>query len=258
MGIGSIKVARSALNTIVELPGYPDISQHPLIQRFFRGVFNLRPPPAPTQYTWDTNTVLTYIKHMENNTHLTLKQLTLKLVALLMLLAATRVHCIHAFSVKAMSLIGDTCTFYPIVLQKQARPSFPGDPITYRAYHDDVQLCVHSCLREYLDRRAQLVPEETHQLLITYRKPHHPAHKDTIARWLKSMLKEAGIDTTRFTAHSYRSATTSNVRQRDVPIQVILKQGQWSSENTFGKYYSKEIEYDSNLYGRTILELPQS
>ena len=220
------------------------------MQRFFKGVFNLRPPKTAKTSTWDVNTLLLHIKNMPINSNLFFKDLTHKLVALLMLLASSRVHYIHSFSIGAMAMTKDTCTFYPTVLLKHSRPSFPGEPITYQKFPDDEQLCILSCLREYLDRRYELVQmqEITDKLLITHRKPHHAAHKDTVARWLKEILKDAGIDTTRFTAHTYRAASSSFLHEQQLPIDEILKRGQWTQKSTFLKYYRKDIEHDIHFY----------
>ena len=56
----------------------------------------------------------------------------------------------------------------------------------------------------------------------------------TISRWLKEMLRMAGINN--FTAHSTRAASTSAAKSKD-----ILKAGNWSRESTFNRFYNKTI-----------------
>ena len=60
----------------------------------------------------------------------------------------------------------------------------------------------------YLERTKNL-RHDHHKLLFSYQKPHGPASKDTVSRWLKLELKLAGIDTSTFSAHSTRAASTS-------------------------------------------------
>ena len=48
-----------------------------------------------------------------------------------------------------------------------------------------------------------------HKLPVSYQKPHRPVSKDTVGRWLKMELKLAGKDTSTFSAHSTRTASTS-------------------------------------------------
>ncbi len=43
--------------------------------------------------------------------------------------------------------------------------------------------------------RPSLTPSQPNQLLISYRRPHAPVKSCSIARWIKSVLSKAGIDT---------------------------------------------------------------
>ena len=51
----------------------------------------------------------------------------------------------------------------------------------------------------------------------------------------------AGIDTTKFSAHSSRSASTSAAFDRDVPLDNILQAAGWSSQKTFSKCYCRPV-----------------
>ena len=238
-GYRAICAARSALNSIFSTQGHKDIAEHPLLTRFCKGVYNLRPPPMKQQQIWDPSILLEYISSMGSNDKLTLQQLSYKTVCLLMLLSGSRVHCIKAFSTACMHRSDERYTFYPTVLLKHSRPKFRGKPITYRAYPHNQNLCVVAALNAYIARKGAL--SDTDALLITHRKPHRPAHRDTIARWLKDALKLAGIHN--FTAHSYRAAGTCRVVSLTLTIKDIMEQGQWTSESTWSKYYDKEIIY---------------
>ena len=48
-----------------------------------------------------------------------------------------------------------------------------------------------------------------HHLLLSYTKPHERVTKATIARWIKTGVTIAGVDTLVFKAHSTRSALLS-------------------------------------------------
>ena len=137
-----------------------------------------------------------------------------------MLLSMSRVNYISSLSVLAMDLHDDTCTFYPT---KLLTFSSLGEKLTFRAYPPDRNLCVIAALQEYLTRRATLT--QTERLLVTYQKPHKPAHRDTVARWLKNVLQWAGIDIKTFQAHSYRAASSSYAKAAQAPITDILQQG---------------------------------
>ena len=64
----------------------------------------------------------------------------------------------------------------------------------------------------------------------------------TIARWIMSVLQSAGIDTSKFKAHSVRGAATSNASVTGTPVADILKMADWSSaEHVFCRYYLRDV-----------------
>ncbi len=82
--------ARSALAAVVTIPGYASISEHPMIARFLKGIFN-RHPPLPKYFNiLDLNEVLHFYNSLPENNLLSLKDITQKLAMLLMLLGAKR------------------------------------------------------------------------------------------------------------------------------------------------------------------------
>ena len=98
-------------------------------------------------------------------------------------------------------------------LLKQSRPSVKSPKI-----------CDVKTLSHYLERNQSFREQET-KLFLTYQKPHHAVSASTISRWIKSMLKRAGVDTSKFGAHSTRAASSSAAKQAGVPIMDILSTG---------------------------------
>lgn len=87
-----------------------------------------------------------------------------------------------------------------------------------------------------------------------YNKPHGQAPKSTICRWLKEVLSGAGIDVGIFSAHSFRSASTSAAYNMDVPLDTILQTAGWSNAKTFRKLYHRPIkEKDNAKFANSIL-----
>lgn len=84
--------------------------------------------------------------------------------------------------------------------------------------------------------RTQLFREQETKMFLTYQKPHHAVSANTISRWIKCVLKQVGIDTSKFGAHSTRAASSSLAKQAGVPIIDILSTGGRSSERTFARY----------------------
>jgi hypothetical protein len=87
------------------------------------------------------------------------------------------------------------------------------------------------CLEVYIHRTAHLRDCDSDSLLISFIKPYHKVSTDTIARWIKTVLRLAGIDTSIFKAHSTRSASTSAATKLGVPLQDIMSSAGWSSRH---------------------------
>ena len=90
-------------------------------------------------------------------------------------------------------------------------------------------------------QRNHLVNEEVRELLITYGKPHKLVSRDSVGRWIKNELTNAGVDTTIFTPHSCRSASVRKTKVNGVPTSVTLEKGCWKRESTFKKNYYKDV-----------------
>ena len=76
-----------------------------------------------------------------------------------------------------------------------------------------------SCLRSYEARTAEWRkdkqgPSGSRPLFLSYVQPHGPVTSQRIAHWVKLLLGEAGVDTTKFSAHSVRGASTTAAREK--------------------------------------------
>jgi len=249
----SVNTARSALSTIVTLPGNISVGNHPLISRFVKGVFQIR--PALPRYTqiWDTDIVLNYLRTVSPVINLSLKDLTYKVTMLLMLLSGQRIQTIQLLNVEFMEITNSRVKFLIHDKVKQTRPGKHLQDIVIKAYAPDRRLCIVNYLNAYL-KATETIRGDEKQLLITYSKPHKKASKDTISRWLKDTLIAAGVDTTVYSAYSVRSASTSAAKAKGVPIDQILTAGGWSSMSTFAKYYNKPIKQLNDDYSTSLLK----
>ena len=112
-------------------------------------------------------------------------------------------------------------------------------PICYRAYDKNPNLCPVRAIADYMVIRNELT---SYDFYIISRKSWSPASRDTIARWLKDCMGEAGVNLGLFTAHSCRSASTSAANRGGVPLETILSHGDWSNAKTFFTHYLKELQ----------------
>ena len=63
--------------------------------------------------------------------------------------------------------------------------------------------------------------------------------KSTIARWMKTIIHEAGIGEL-FSAHSIRGAAATAAHMKEMAVSDILKIADWSSDNVFKVGQQKE------------------
>lgn len=85
-------------------------------------------------------------------------------------------------------------------------------------------------LRLYLEKTKET--RKTNKLLVSY-KTFKEVSTSTVARWLKEILKKTGIDEKVFSAHSYRSASTSAAFAGGVQLKDILETANWSNAKRF-------------------------
>lgn len=252
VGYSCINTARSALSSIIVLPGSVHFGSHPLVTRFVKGVFESRPSLPRYKEIWDVNSVLKVLATWTLGVDLSLRDMSWKLTMLLALLSGQRVQTLKALTLTSMTLTANKCVFTIETPLKTTRPGKHLGRIEFLAYEPDRNLCVVQHLQAYIDRTSHL-RGETDQLLIGYQKPHKPVSTDTIARWIKNAMGKAGIDTSVYKAHSTRAAATSAAKEKQVPVDTILSAAGWSSESTFARFYDKPIQDTAANFGHELL-----
>ena len=175
----------------------------------------------------------------------------MKLTTLLALLTGQRCQTIHKLDINHMQQLPQKYIFTIEATLKQTKPGKHLEPIELVAF-ENKNLCIVEILNEYISRTQKLRQAEHSQLLISYMKPHKPVTKDTIARWVKSTLKLAGIDIKAFAPHSTRAASTSCNLNAGLCLTDILKAAGWSSARTFATFYKKPITKDN--FGSYVLD----
>ena len=105
------------------------------------------------------------------------------------------------------------------------------------------------CLQSYLNLTASQRESgelKSHLFLNCFASPHHAVKTCSIARWLRIVMADAGIDMSKFKAHSTRAAAVSKVPLSGLSVMEIAKLGDWSNATTFFKFYKKEIQVPSS------------
>lgn len=222
LGYSAVNTACSALSSLLILENNEKSGDHPLVVRCMKGIFELKPSLSTYNEIWDVRAVLDYLKTFGVLSALSLKDLTLKLTMLLCLTTGLHGQTIHKFDTNYIQDLGDP---YRITVHEKLKQTKPGrrlEPIVLLAFLEDKELCVVQHLREYIHRTDSLRKDHS-QLLLSYLKPFKPVPRDTVPRWVKKVLQPAGIDITKYSAHSCRASYTSNVKVKGLNIAEIMK-----------------------------------
>ena len=183
------------------------------------------------------------------------------------LCSASRSSDLSRLSVNHVKFFPSRTVFLPTGLAKQSRSTHLPQEISFSKF-EDPNLCPVDCLQQYLvvtsafrcrSEDNSWVPD---RLFLSISKPHNPVMPSTIARWLKSVLSSAGVDTTLFSAHSTRGASASKAAMSGVTLQTILHTADWSSAGTFKKFYYRREGpgrvQSRQDYSTAILHVPAS
>ena len=173
---------------------------------------------------------------------LTFERLSKRMVMLFLLATSQRVQTLLTLKVTDIFWADNeqTVVFRLSELLKHHRRGSLGI-LTLKAFVQESKLCVVRCLKKYLQRSESLRGKDDPHLFVIPRKPFRPASQDTLARWVLDCMREAGIDTQLFKAHSVRGASRSKYSALNLPVSRIMEKADWKVESTFRKFYEKAI-----------------
>ena len=190
---------------------------------------------------WERAILLEFVKTWSPARSLSLRRLSLNTAALVWLLTGQRGQSISMLHLQNITISDHVVKIRYGDILKTTRVGFQQAENIVKAYAPDRRLCLVTYLREYIARTKD-VRNKTVQLFLITQKPHGPASKDTIAKWIKTIMLLAGLDMDIFTPHSIRAASTSAALKARVPLDTILSTAGWSRDSTFRRYYNKPAQ----------------
>ena len=244
---------RSAISSVHDKVDGLSVGQHSTIVRLLKGIFNVRPPIPHYLATWDVQKVLDFLEaggKPPTFSTLPLKMLTLRTVFQLAITRPSRSADLFQLDIDRMRTLANGVALIPTVLAKQSRQGKPIEEFFFPSLPDNASLCPVASLRAYLEKTEGLRGEET-KLFVSFIRPHKAVTSSSIARWLKTILEEAEIDTSIFGAHSSHGASASATAKAGVTTGDILKAANWNSESVFQRFYHKSV--DKAAYGRAVI-----
>ena len=200
------------------------VGKHPIVSR---GAFNSQPPGPKYSTTWNVDVVINYLYSLSPSELLSLKDLSLKLVVLMALTSANRSSDLHALDLNFRRYTPEGVIFTLPTLTKTRR-SGPLKESFYCRFKEEILCPVHT-LKIYEQRTESLRTKDSNEnrLFISFKKPHKPICSSSIARWMKTVLTAAGVNTEQFKAHSTRAAAASAAKSAGVSLQDIMTMADW-------------------------------
>ncbi|KAG1370665.1 hypothetical protein G6F61_011843 [Rhizopus arrhizus] len=249
---------RSAIASVFKVihPTQPPLAQQEKIAQFFQAkrLQEIKIPKEADMITWDTDILTNFIKiTWADNTLLTLTDLQFKTLSLLCLATMARPRSdigrlqfqnIH-FKIEEGQAISVIIHF------TEAKET--NIKSTQLGLVEDRELCPTTTLYFFIQKTASIrssLPKD-HTLFLTYLdnkdKETSSVRPSTVSNWIKSIMNKAGIDITKYKAHSIRSASSTKAVEKSHSIQTVKQHANWSSNaNTFERYYYKPTAQQSS------------
>ena len=115
MSYSSINSPRSVLSAMGIVRDGVSVGSHPIVIRFMKGIYNLRPPVSRYVQTWDVNIVLNKLRNLSPVKYISLKVLSMKLAMILCLVLAGRTQLLYLLTIEIM-LKEQNLMLYSIVI----------------------------------------------------------------------------------------------------------------------------------------------
>lgn len=250
---GTFNSCRSALSLI--LPG--DIGKDLAVRRFLRGVARARPTRPRYGYVWDPKIVLDYLEKKYPNEALSRKDLGMKLITLLALVTGQRIQTLSLIRVDQVliSPSGIQITIPDRIKTSGPRSQQPCLCIPF--FTKKPELCAASVLLSYIEKTSADRDDSLEYLFLSEKKPYKNINKQTLSKWVKMVLKNAGVDTKIFTPHSTRHSSTSKAWSCGISIDTIRRTAGWSeTSRTFAQFYNRPLQ-DQFAFAKAVLTPPK-
>lgn len=234
----TLNTSRSAISLI----STQKIGDHPLVKRFCKGASFLKPQRPRYDFIWDPAPVISHLETIFPYDTVPLDKITTKLALLLALGSGQRAQTITSIKISQIQFAQDKLL---IRIPDRIKTSAPGRSqplLIFSRFSDRPSLCIALLLEYYLNITSDLRPPLCDALFITCKKPHQPASVQTVSRWIKQGLQICGVQTTLFSAHSTRHASTSLAAKNGVSLDLIKRAAGWSGDSRiFANFYHRPI-----------------
>jgi len=248
----TINTRRSAVSLI---DCSSNLGTHPLISRFLKGIYKLRPSCPKYRFMWNPDPVINFLSSLEPIDSLSLQDLTYKTIGLLAFATAHRCQTLGSIKITDIFISSEQIKILISSPIKTSRPGFAQPCLILPYLTEAPQCCPARSLKYYMDctNSMRSTSGEPKKLFLSLDKNHSPVSIQTISRWIKTILERSGVNISMFSAHSVRHTATSMASNKGISVDQIRERAGWSkSSNVFAKYYNRPIDTDQD-FARAIL-----
>ena len=254
----------SSIATALHLGTGVNLSDHPVVILLRKAMRKERPVKSRYTDTWDVGILFKYLDSLGNNSTLSLETLTLKVCCLLKVDLFGRASDL-ARAFRSEVIFGEGFVKLRFYLTKEWRHDgkFVNGRFTkwlvIGKYSSNSRICTVSTLRYYF-RKTQgdafaedrsVEGKATRGLvssLVTAKKgPHNgkffSLSSQRISKYVLQGMQDAGIDISKYKAHSTRSAASSMARDAGASMDKVLQHARMSSQETFEKFYFRSVAH---------------
>ncbi|KAJ8019670.1 hypothetical protein HOLleu_41344 [Holothuria leucospilota] len=116
---------------------------------------------------------------------------------------------------------------------------------------EDRLVCPVRALKYYISRTKAL--RRSDRLFIACNPPHAPVSKDTISRWIRSLIIPHVRSSESVRAHDVRAHATSKAWFAGVPLEEIIKAAAWKTPSSFVSHYLTDTVSAEGAFTRAVL-----
>ena len=257
----TVKGYRSAISTTLKQISKIDFSNESVLSDVVKS-FELERPRLRSHFPkWDLTLVLSSLlaPPYEPLESCGFKELTLKTVFLIAFASGRRRSEVHAFSVTDVQFSDQSVTFFtfPGFLAKNQLPSVLSPAICIPALKgqgDTPLLCPVRALRIYLTRVFPRRKNRKRVFISHLENYQKEISSDTVSRWIVQTIRFAyegsSLELPKVNAHEVRALASSWAWFNRVALEDILRASYWSSENSFIRFYLRDISTLSRSLAR--------
>lgn len=238
----TILVRKSVITTFANPEGEHKIGNHPMIRSILKAISSKSAEKiSPCPQIWNILDLINWLR-MNPPDETSIYQISRHCALLLLLASGRRLHDLTLLQIdnKHCLIKEDSVTFWPVfgsktdcVKQRQSGWMILKNPDSEL----DIIKLVGKLLKVSSDRRKAASNEQV-SLFITTRGKVKPASRTVIAGWLKPVFNQLGLEVP---PGSIRSAVASYNFENNLPLDDLLRRGNWRGATNFLKHYYKPV-----------------